>query len=93
MNLHRRGFITGLGALIAAPAIVRVASIMPVRSMPVELEVYGASPAMTALKDLEFLEGQQFVFRTSIPLNAWRQYNQAAVVTDSVWRGMPGGVQ
>ena len=30
MNLHRRGFITGLGALIAVPAIVRVASIMPV---------------------------------------------------------------
>jgi hypothetical protein len=29
----RRGFITGLVSLIAAPAIVRVANIMPVRSI------------------------------------------------------------
>ena len=33
----RRGFITGLIALgVAAPAIVRAASIMPVKAMPVE---------------------------------------------------------
>lgn len=30
----RRGFLTGLGALLAAPAIVRASSLMPVRSMP-----------------------------------------------------------
>lgn len=33
MLLHRRTFLTGLGALIAAPAIVRVASLMPVRGI------------------------------------------------------------
>ena len=33
----RRGFIAGLGALIAAPAIVRVASIMPVKTLPISL--------------------------------------------------------
>jgi hypothetical protein len=39
MMLHRRSFLTGLTAsLIAAPAIVRAASLMPVRGivMPVE---------------------------------------------------------
>jgi hypothetical protein len=29
----RRGFITGLAALVAAPAIVRASSLMPVRSI------------------------------------------------------------
>lgn len=30
----RRGFLTGLGAILAAPAIVRVASLMPVKALP-----------------------------------------------------------
>lgn len=34
MSLSRRGFITGLTLLVAAPAIVRAASLMPVKSMP-----------------------------------------------------------
>jgi hypothetical protein len=42
MTLHRRGFLTGLGALIAAPAIVSVSNIMPVKSMPIELEQFDA---------------------------------------------------
>ncbi len=34
MNLNRRGFLGGLGAsIVAAPAIVRAASIMPVRGI------------------------------------------------------------
>lgn len=33
MNIHRRAFITGLVGLIAAPAIVRASSLMPVRSL------------------------------------------------------------
>lgn len=32
MNINRRGFLTGLGALIAAPAVVRYANIMPVKA-------------------------------------------------------------
>lgn len=32
MELNRRGFITGLGALIAAPAIIRVADLMPIKA-------------------------------------------------------------
>jgi hypothetical protein len=33
MIIQRRNFIAGLGALIAAPAIVRAASLMPVRAL------------------------------------------------------------
>lgn len=31
MNLHRRGFLLGLGTALAAPAIVPYASLMPVK--------------------------------------------------------------
>lgn len=31
MNIHRRSFLFGLGSLLVAPAIVRAASLMPVR--------------------------------------------------------------
>ena len=33
MILERRKFLTGLASLIAAPAIVRVSSLMPVRGI------------------------------------------------------------
>jgi hypothetical protein len=33
LDISRRGLITGLVALVAAPAIVRVSSIMPVKAM------------------------------------------------------------
>ena len=33
--MPRRGFITGIAALVAAPAIVRADSLMPLRSTPV----------------------------------------------------------
>ena len=36
MTLSRRSLITGLASLVAAPAIVRVGSIMPVKAIPVE---------------------------------------------------------
>lgn len=56
--IHRRSFITGLVSLVAAPAIVRVGSIMPVRVMepfvgrfePLPFE--DLSPAAFALPDL-----------------------------------------
>lgn len=43
IQTNRRSLITGLIALVAAPAIVRVASIMPVRSMLPQAEpvLYG----------------------------------------------------
>lgn len=39
-DLTRRSLITGLVSLVAAPAIVRVSSIMPVR--PVQMRRWGA---------------------------------------------------
>lgn len=52
MTLSRRGLITGLVSLVAAPAIVRVASLMPVKVM--EVEEYGVSPLIStgALREL-----------------------------------------
>lgn len=55
--IGRRGFITGLISLVAAPAIVRAGSLMPVKVMiePVwrsfaEIdEVYGHGPLMNAM--------------------------------------------
>lgn len=35
--LSRRGFLGGFAGVIAAPAIVRVSSIMPVRALPPKL--------------------------------------------------------
>ena len=55
----RRGFITGLISFVAAPAIVRASSIMPVRSMKMPLEnVFQAlvqHPNMTATEILEWI--------------------------------------
>lgn len=34
--ISRRGFISGLSSIVAAPAIVRIANIMPVKAMPDE---------------------------------------------------------
>lgn len=42
MNISRRGLITGLICFTAAPAIVRIESLMPVKVM----EPYGISPFM-----------------------------------------------
>lgn len=40
--MKRRSFLIGLGALVAAPAIVRATSIMPVRVVPLYIpEIYG----------------------------------------------------
>lgn len=40
MILHRRKFLTGLGVLMAAPAIVSASNIMPVKMLPVALEQF-----------------------------------------------------
>lgn len=48
--IGRRGFITGLVSLVAAPAIVRAGSLMPVR---VVIEPYGIGPNMTATEIIE----------------------------------------
>ena len=66
--LERRKFLTGLISLVAAPAIVRAGSLMPVKADPINWryvvrrvdidisEVYGRSPAMTALPQIAWRE-------------------------------------
>lgn len=50
MNATRRGFLFGAASLLAAPAIVRASSLMPVKAVPIEiLPVYGYGPAYEAL--------------------------------------------
>lgn len=39
MNINRRSFIAGLAALVAAPAVVRYSSLMPVSLLPADPEV------------------------------------------------------
>lgn len=56
ITTSRRSLITGLVSLIAAPAIVRAASLMPVKPIPgawIRRQgiVYGRSPAMDVLID------------------------------------------
>ena len=45
MILERRKFLTGLASLIAAPAIVRVSSLMPVRGIIQDIEPTLLMPA------------------------------------------------
>lgn len=51
--IHRRALITGLISLVAAPAIVRISSIMPVRTM----EEYDMS--MEEAMDRMFIRAQE----------------------------------
>lgn len=63
--MNRRSFLTGIATtIIAAPAIVRAASLMPVRAFAgrfeplpfINLPLYGRSPAMDALDTLRGIE-------------------------------------
>ena len=55
----RRGLITGLVSLVAAPAIVRASSIMPVKALPTAEELLSAMPL-------------QFPPMHAIPYPGWR---------------------
>jgi hypothetical protein len=39
LELPRRGFLLGLGALITAPAIVQISSLMPIRALSPYLDL------------------------------------------------------
>ena len=69
--IHRRSFITGLVSLVAAPAIVRVGSHMPVRVM---VEPYGVGPMMSILDDLKWVRGEIDIITgiSDLPQVCWR---------------------
>jgi len=77
----RRKFITGLSALIVAPAIVRVESLMPVRAVPIiitreAIELFTKTNKFLAELDSQYADrfanggykvGSQF--RIRLPIN------------------------
>lgn len=40
LQLPRRGFLLGLGALVASPAIVRASSLMPIKAQKTPIELF-----------------------------------------------------
>jgi len=59
----RRWFLTGgVAAVIAAPSIVRVSSLMGMPRAP--LELYGRSPAMEVLSDVVYFQNRLWVFQS-----------------------------
>lgn len=61
--ITRRGFIIGLAELVAAPAVVKIESLMRLRStpqliVPEFLPVYGRSPVMSVLEDIRLMQEQ-----------------------------------
>lgn len=85
MIIGRRAFLRGLVSALAAPAIVRAASLMPIRVMPpvVELDSWQPITELLAQCNDYFLDddytnertGHEFTFQTSLPIGKWRSIN------------------
>lgn len=73
--LHRRGLITGLVSLVAAPAIVRVGSLMPVRGLVLP-SAYGQIYSNRYL-------------RTLLPAETWREIIHLCWQANKVLEDMP----
>lgn len=58
--MHRRSFLTGLAGLIAAPAIARASSLMPVRGIVMEIE-FGEIVEYVLNEDRSFADFTMFV--------------------------------
>lgn len=88
MISSRRVFLTGLGAsLVAAPAIVRAASLMPTKGVKVFLSPQELDRRIVAMwrsipifvidppfEHCDTLTGKQYIVRTQIPADAWRHF-------------------
>ncbi len=95
----RRSFIAGLVSFVAAPAIVRAANIMPVKSVDDlalwqfgnDLEVYGHSPAMEVLPDLMTIQRitMEMIFRQP-RYNGVPVFQTDTLLPQDGWQGFPG---
>ena len=65
--LDRRGFLAGVFSAFAAPAIVRIESIMPVRAMPVMFPIIG--PYSGLYEELQAITRKAFVPRLFIQMD------------------------
>jgi hypothetical protein len=73
MTLDRRAFLLGFGAAIAAPAIVRAGSLMPVRVIPFDpLNVHVDPTGSDIFGDGSFLKPFASIKRALETLNDWR---------------------
>lgn len=72
--LPRRGFLLGLGSLLAAPAIVRIQNIMPVKSMPAADVLDAGLDMLDGVPELVLYDSEGNVLHRaeapSLPLNA-----------------------
>lgn len=74
MISSRRSFLTGLASLIAAPAIVRVTSLMPVRGIIMDSGYVGSIGGVSIYEDLVDITRQAFVPRLYVQLyDKWPQ--------------------
>lgn len=58
--MNRRGFLTGVAGLLAAPAIVRVSSLMPISVQPDPMPYLGLAPYKAEFAVIG--ESQRFIF-------------------------------
>jgi hypothetical protein len=99
-EIGRRSFLTGLVALVAAPAIVRVANIMPVKVMEPIQDAVTYQRGLTYALDLRVgdiirSDGRNFIItavsQSSSPAGLW--YNaQSKIVTYPLGGFDPGDV-
>lgn len=74
MTLARRSFITGLISLVAAPAIIRAGSLMPVKVMLAEpiWTPYGTAPNFEAARRL--MNYRNNIIRDYLHANLFQPY-------------------
>lgn len=84
LDLSRRGFFTGLGAsLIAAPAIVRAGSLMPVKSMPdvdALMDAISRGPYEASIFDLQAVVRKAFLPRLFVQTYETSPFLKAALL-------------
>jgi hypothetical protein len=83
MIASRRGFLVGLGAsLVAAPAIVRASSLMPVRAIkiPTEQEIwlFGEQPGLSP----NAVEMTNLIRQTFLPRLAVQLYQELPLLSE-----------
>ena len=96
MITSRRSFLIGLGALIAAPAIVRATSIMPVRQMlilpdqisDITFPIEGYAAAVEIEENAWGIPNWHLIPRRIVPLN--KEQNAIAEFKKGSW-DFPGG--
>lgn len=73
--ISRRGLITGLASLLAAPAIVSASSLMPVKVM---------TPAVPPLPDGWVATTENLIIRVQFKMIEMTEQERASLITDQI---------